>query len=149
MFVNVKTIINEYLERLDIYLETDRINGDPSNFRRASMVLVEKLVDNAEKIEFTFQTKDIVLKRLCENTFGHINRLKRSSIEVDTNLNQLRQNQNIIFEELMHLPSANTIRPSRLERNNGRNDSSMNGKLTSSMNGKLPSFRDFANSNTL
>ncbi len=68
LFVNVKSIINEYLERLDQHYQSGEFVGGShgmasSNFKANTMGLVERLVVMTEKIEYAFRNKEICVKR--------------------------------------------------------------------------------------
>ena len=63
LFVNVKGIINEYLERLDHHYQSGDDSMASSNFKANTMGLVERLVDIAEKIEHAFRNKESCVKR--------------------------------------------------------------------------------------
>jgi hypothetical protein len=54
------------------YSNLEGSGSDTNEFRKNSMMLVERLVENAENIEFNFQNKENTHKRLCDNTLGLI-----------------------------------------------------------------------------
>ena len=92
------------------------------------MQLLEQLVENSEQIEMTFQEKDDNLKSKCENIFGLINHLKRTNSDIDTNIDQIKENMNntheginkIMSNKIYDSPNSNVNRISRLDRTRER-----------------------------
>ena len=109
LFYNTKSLINQYLENLNVYLINDGSKIRDENFvdfRKGSMDLIEKLVENAEQIEETFTRKEVNIKNLCDNIFGLINHMKKPACEVDANITEMLESQNEFKQKLLFDPMA-------------------------------------------